>query len=92
MVFDWFGFLIFFVAFLLLSFAIKVYLDSNFIKKNGDNGYALLIKKYHLEQNRNQLNSEKVKIAEYFTDSILERLLNITKELILFQKLIFEKL
>ncbi|WP_298554061.1 hypothetical protein [uncultured Algibacter sp.] len=49
------------------------------------------MEKYKLERKINHLNSQKSKIANGFNDSILDRLFFITKELILFQKLIFGK-
>ncbi|PWH84493.1 hypothetical protein DIS18_08210 [Algibacter marinivivus] len=91
MVFDWLGVVIFFVVFLVLICTLKVSFDFYLIKKKGYMDYALLIEKYNLERNKNHLNTQKVKLLSDFNNSILERLLFITKELISFQNLIFGK-
>lgn len=90
MVFDWFGVIIFLIVFLLLFCVVKVYLDSNVVKKKGNDNYALLIKKYNAERDINQINTQKTKLIVDFNNSVIGRLLHITKELISLQKFIFE--
>jgi hypothetical protein len=91
MTLDWFGIIIFLIVFLVLVCISKVSYDHHLTKRKGSIDYALLIEKYNLERNKNHLNTQKVKLISDFSESILERLLFITKELISFQKLIFEK-
>ncbi|TBN14317.1 hypothetical protein [Hyunsoonleella pacifica] len=66
-------------------------MDFSLIQKKGEEVYAFLFEKHHLEQNKYHLNSEKVKIAEYFNDSIIRRLLWLVNKLISNQNIIFDK-
>ena len=91
MSFDFFGILIYFLLVVLLAFVVKAYLDTQLIKENKNRNYLVLQEQLLIEKEKCNVNTEKLRLADNLQNSLFTRLFKITKEIILLQKLIFDK-
>lgn len=91
MVFDWLGILIFCLVFILLLIIIKTCFQLFKSTKSSARYYSILINKFNLEKTKSHLNSQNIKLANDFNDSIIKRLLWLVNKLISNQNIIFDK-
>jgi hypothetical protein len=91
MVFDVFSILIFFLLIVIVSCIVRVVFRIQFVKQQGFKNYLILENQLKMEIDKEQKNKENIILANRFYDSIMLKLFKITNELLLIQKLIFDK-
>lgn len=91
MIFNCFSIFIYLLTITLIGFIIKVYKNTHIIKEKGSQKHMLLEKQYVLEKSKSGMNTEQLKLVDNLHQSLFNRLFIITKEILLLQKLIFDK-
>lgn len=91
MEFDFFSIIIYLLFIVLLAFIVKAFVDIQIIKKDGCRSYLLLQKQLEIAKNKSKVNIEKLDLIDNLNDSYFKRLFEIIKEILLLQKLIFDK-
>ncbi|GAA4893003.1 hypothetical protein GCM10023311_16820 [Flaviramulus aquimarinus] len=89
--FDFFSILIYLLLAVLLAFIVKAYWDTQAIKENAFRNHLLLEEQLVLENNKSKMNIEKLYLSDNLQKSVFKRLFKITKDILLLQKLIFDK-
>jgi hypothetical protein len=90
-VFDAFSISIFFLSVVIIGFIVRVFFVSQFIKEQGNKNYSFIENQLKLEIVKKKGINEKIILANRFNNSIMLKLFKITNELLLIQKLIFDK-
>ena len=90
-VFDAFSISIFFLSVVIIGFIVRVFFVSQFIKEQGNKNFSFIENQLKLEIVKNKGINEKIILANRFNNSIMLKLFKITNELLLIQKLIFDK-
>jgi len=75
----------------LLLFIIKSFIKTNVINKRGKNNLVVLDNKYRLELEKCKLNNQNILLLDDLYVSLFSRVFKITQDLILIQKIIFDK-
>lgn len=90
-VFDAFSISIFFLSVVIIGFIVRAFFVSQFIKGQGNKNYSFIENQLKLEIDKKKGINEKIILTNRFNDSIIMKLIKITNELLLIQKLIFDK-
>ena len=91
MVLDVFSLSIFFTVAVIIGFIIKAIFTTRSIQEQGVQNYSVIKEHYAIENSKIKKNTEQLILVNRFQETIVLRLFEITKELLLAQKLIFDK-
>lgn len=82
--------LIYFLLAVLICFIIKIWCNTLFLKKRAYIRYLALKENIQKEERKYDVYTEKVLLIDELHNTLFNRLLQITKDFILIQKLIFK--
>lgn len=91
MVFDIFSIIIFLTVFTLSMLVIKACFGIYLIKKKGQESFMRLLLNYEHEISKSKFIEGRIVLSDNFLQILIHRVFKINKELLLIQKLIFDK-
>lgn len=89
--FDFFSIVIYLILIVIIGFVVKAIFGIYDIKKTEYENFVDLLENFDAAKDKSKDIHEKLTLSESFYQSFFQRLFKINKELLLIQKLIFEK-
>lgn len=75
----------------LIIICIKIIINSLFLNKLVDRNYETLSNHLHIEMESFEKNKEKIELVDQLHQTLFNRLFQITRELLVFQKMMLNK-